>query len=175
MSLRGVSQLVWVIVSMMLVNLVFYVNIFFTVLLIVLVVPFFIEFLFIMFYERKTVLGSIQRVFDTFFIHTMQLYGVFVLMFIALLMYFWLLSSPLFITYFQFIEWNLDLNVQLRMSVVNSLMSFSAYLAMGMLLPMLFCAVFSKYFSQVEILEAVDLKKKVKALSGVIQKGRRKE
>jgi uncharacterized membrane protein SpoIIM required for sporulation len=175
MSLRGVSQLVWVIVSMMLVNLVFYVNIIFTILLIVLVVPFFIEFLFIMFYERKTVLGSIQRVFDTFFIHTMQLYGVFSLMFIGLLMYFWLLSSPLFITYFQFVEWNLDLSIQLRMSVVNSLMSFSAYLAMGLLMPMLFCSVFSKYFSQVEILEAVDLKRKVKALSGVIQKGRRKE
>ena len=152
-----------------------YVNIIFTILLIVLVVPFFIEFLFIMFYERKTVLGSIQRVFDTFFIHTMQLYGVFSLMFIALLMYFWLLSSPLFITYFQFVEWNLDLSIQLRMSVVNSLMSFSAYLAMGLLMPMLFCSVFSKYFSQVEILEAVDLKRKVKALSGLIQKGRRKE
>ena len=90
-------------------------------------------------------------------------------------MYFWLLSSPLFITYFQFVEWNLDLSIQLRMSVVNSLMSFSAYLAMGLLMPMLFCSVFSKYFSQVEILEAVDLKRKVKALSGLIQKGRRKE
>ena len=73
------------------------------------------------------------------------------------------------------VEWNLDLSIQLRMSVVNSLMSFSAYLAMGLLMPMLFCSVFSKYFSQVEILEAVDLKRKVKALSGVIQKGRRKE
>lgn len=174
-SLRGMSQLLWVIVSMLLMNLVFYVNIIFTIFLIVLVIPFFIQFLFIMYYERRSVIGSLQRVFETFFIQTMDLYGVFVLMFVAMMIYFWLLSSPLFVTYFQFIEWNLDLSIQVRMSVVNSLMSFSAYLAMGILLPMLFCTVFSKYFSQVEILEAADLKKKVKSLSGSLQKRGRKE
>lgn len=175
MSLQGISQLVWVFVSMLLINLVFYVNIVFIILLIIVVIPFFIEFLFILFYERKSVLASIQRVFETFFVHTMDLYGVFILMFAAMMVYFWLLSSPLFVTYFQFIEWNLNLSIQLRLSVVNSLMSFSAYFAMGILLPMLFCSVFSKYFSQVEILEATDLKKKIKSLSGVVQKGRRKQ
>ena len=158
-------RFVKVAVIVFLFNCIFYLNGFFAFLLILFVTPFFILWLFTGYYERRDILTSLSRTFSVFNISPGKVYGLFIMLALIGLIYFFMVDSPFIYFYFEIINWNLSLDPDTVQKIISWIVILTSFLGINLIFPMILVGNSIVYFSLIEMNEANGLKDKVQLIA----------
>ncbi len=146
-------------------NTIFYLPGFFAILIALCVSPFFILWLFIRDYERRSLAGSFSRAFSVFNISPSKTFGLFIMLGVIGVIYFFMVDSPFIWFYFEIINWNLSLNPETIRKIIVWALIFTSYLGINLIFPMILTGNSIVYFSLLEMNEANGLKDKIQTIA----------
>jgi uncharacterized membrane protein SpoIIM required for sporulation len=145
-------------------NCAFFVNGFLAFLAIVIAAPFLLLWTFIAYYNRMNLLSSFSRTFSLLNVSVSKVYGLFIMLALIGVIYFFMIDSPLIYFYFEIINWNLSMERETIKEIILMLMVFTSFFAVNLILPMVLIGNGLVYFSLVEIDEAHDLNERIETL-----------
>lgn len=167
-SLRRWGNFINIFVAVSLVNAFFFIGGFTAFMLITVVAPFLGLWIFTAYHEKINILSAIPRTFTVFGAASGKVFGLFFILAITGVIYFFMINSPLVLFYFEILNWNLNLEHETMKTVMLYLMMFTSFLAIHMIFPMVFIGSGFLYYSLVEISEAKDLNRKINSLASKI-------
>ncbi len=135
-----------------------------SVCLVIVVGPFFMQWLSVSFFERKNILDSIVRSFILLDTALGKAWGLFLVTLVSGILYFFILDTPLFRLYRQIIGWNFSFSEN-TLAVINIMLNFFIVdFLLLVILPTIIIANFLEYFTLREICESNGLKKRIRTL-----------
>lgn len=146
-------------------NCIFFLKAIYAVLIIVVVAPFFVLWMFIGYYEKKNLFTSFSRSYSVVSISPGKTYGLFIMLAVISLIYFFMLDSPLVYFYFDIVNWNMSLDAGTVREVILILLVFISFIALNLVLPMVIIGNSLVYFSLIEMEEANGLKRRIERLA----------
>jgi len=118
--------------------------------------------LFIVLKERQPVGKGLSRVFEMLGGAWQFLLGLYLLLLLICVIFFFLIDSPLVWSYFEIIRWNIAAEKATLNLIFAGFSAFLNVLTLNLVLPVLITGMGFLYFRQIEVKEAVDLRERIR-------------
>jgi uncharacterized membrane protein SpoIIM required for sporulation len=128
---------------------------------VVLIAPFLLFTLFIGFYENKNVFSAISQSFTFLGNALFSLWAIYLILFATATLFLFILFSPLWYIYAQFLNWNILLSDEAQQFVQTFIPCFMSVIGLSFITFFILNGLFIKYFSIKEWTEANSLAEKI--------------
>ena len=128
---------------------------------IVLVAPFLLFTLFVGFYEGKNIISALSQSFTFLGNAFLSLWGMYMILFVTAALFLFILFSPLWYLYYQFLNWNLLLSEDTQTFIQTFIPCFMSVIGLSFITFFILNGIFIKYFSIKELSEANSLTEKI--------------
>ncbi len=163
----GFSQFIKTVFFSAFINSFFYLSGWLSISLILVVGPFFMQWLSSSFYENKNVPDSIVRAFILLDTALGKAWGFYLVTLLFCILYFFIINTPMFIFYGWIFSWNFSFEGS-TLSALNIILDyFLIYFLIILISPIIFIGNFLEYFTLREIYEANGLRKKIDSLKKI--------
>ncbi|MDB5257911.1 MAG: hypothetical protein JWM14_2606 [Chitinophagaceae bacterium] len=128
---------------------------------VVLVAPFVLFTLFIGFYERKNIISALSQSFTLISNAFFSLWAMYLILFGTAVLFLFILFSPLWYLYYEFLNWNILLSEDTQTFIQTFIPCFMSVIGLSFITFFILNGIFIKYFSIKELSEANSLTEKI--------------
>jgi len=128
---------------------------------VVLIAPFLLFTLFVGFYEGKNIISALSQSFTLLGNAFFSLWGMYLILFVTAALFLFILFSPLWYLYYQFLTWNILLSEDTQTFIETFVPCFMSVLGLSFISFFILNGIFIKYFSIKEWSEANSLTEKI--------------
>jgi hypothetical protein len=128
---------------------------------VVLIAPFLLFTMFVGFYEGKNIISALSQSFTLLGNAFFSLWAMYFILFITAALFLFILLSPLWYFYIQFLNWNLLLSEDTQNFIETFIPCFMSIIGLSFITFFILNGIFIKYFSIKELSEANSLTEKI--------------
>jgi uncharacterized membrane protein SpoIIM required for sporulation len=160
----GITGFLRIVLFSAFINAFFFMSSWLAILLYLVIGPFYLQWMYVSFFESKNVFSSFSRAFSLIDSALGKALGFFLMALISATCFFLLIDSPLLGLYKQILTWNISMEESTMRSIDIFLSFFFPYFTAFIVMPLIIFGNFLEYFTLVEISEGNGLLKKIRSL-----------